>query len=82
MTDRFRYAGWFTLDIRVIVTLVVFAAAVALLALAVKYWGKRWEEQVLGFSAVFVVALAVAVVLTNLLGAFPAVRIETFFLVP
>jgi hypothetical protein len=82
MTDRFRYAGWFTLDIRVIVTLVVFATAVALLVVAVKYWGKRWEEQVLGFSAVFVVALAVAVVLTNLLGAFPAVRIETFFLVP
>jgi len=82
MTDRFRYAGWFTLDIRVIVTLLVFAAAVGVLAVALGYWERRWEERVLGFSAWFVVSLLVAVGLTNLLGAYPAVRIETFFLVP
>ena len=80
--DRFRFAGWFTLDVRMLLTVLVFSAAVAVLFLALRYKGRRWDEHVVGFFAVFGVSLLLTVVLTNWLAGNPALRIETLFPVP
>lgn len=80
--DSFRYAGWFTVDLRMLATLVVFSAAAAVLILALHFKGRRWDEYVVGFLAVFALALGGSVLLTNVLGVFPALRLETLFPVP
>lgn len=80
--EHFRFAGWFTLDVRVAATLLVFAAAVATLVVALRARGRRWDEHVVLFLAVFAVALLGATVASNWLSGYPALRIETFFPVP
>ena len=78
----YRYAGWFTLDLRLCATLAVFATALAVLVLALGYRGRRWDAYVVGFLAVFTVAFLTALIATNALAAYPALRVETFFAVP
>lgn len=80
--NHLRFAGWFTLDVRMLLTVLVFSTAVATLFLALRYKGKRWDEQIVGFFAAFALCLTATWVLTNLLAANPALRIETFFPVP
>lgn len=80
--DSYRFAGWFTVDLRMLATLVVFSSAAAVLVLALHFKGRRWDEYVVGFLAIFTLALLGSVVLTNLLGVFPALRFETLFPVP
>lgn len=80
--ESFRYAGWFTVDLRLLGTLLVFSTALAVLILALRFQGRRWDEHVVGFFAVFGLALVGSVLLTNLVGAFPAFRIESVFPVP
>lgn len=81
-TDAFHYAGWFTLDVRLGATVVVFALAVATFAVAWRGEGKRWQDHVVAFAAVFLIALLGAGLLTNWLAGYPALRIETVFPVP
>lgn len=80
--EGYRFAGWFLVDIRLGAALTVFSAAFAALALALYFKDRRWDEYVVGFFALFCLALVGSVVLTNLLAAFPALRIETLFPVP
>lgn len=80
--ESFRYAGWFTLDLRVLVTLVVFSAALAVLVLALRFRGRRWHDYVVGFFALFGIAFVVTLTATNLLLTRPALRIETIFPAP
>ncbi len=80
--DSYRYAGWFTVDLRMFATLVVFSSAAAVLVLALHFKGRRWDEYVVGFVAVFTLALLGSALLTNVLGVFPALRLETLFPVP
>lgn len=80
--ESYRYAGWFTLDLRMLATLVVFSAAVSVLVLALRFKGRRWDEYVLGFFALFGLAFLFTLAATNALAAFPALRIETFFPAP
>jgi membrane protein YdbS with pleckstrin-like domain len=80
--QSFRFAGWFTLDIRLLAALFALCAALAVLVLAVWFKGRRWDEYVVGFVAVFTFAMVATLLLTNLVGGFPAVRIETLFPVP
>lgn len=77
-----RFAGWFTLDVRVVAILLVFAAAVATLVVALRLRGRRWDEYVVMFLAVFALALVAATLTTNWLAPMPALRIETVFPVP
>lgn len=79
---HFRFAGWFTLDVRMVAALLVFSAALAVLVLAVRYKGRRWDEHVVGFLAVFSVCFAVSLGVTNWIAANPALRVETLFAVP
>ncbi len=78
----YRYAGWFTLDVRLCATACVFSIALAVLVLALGFRGRRWDEYVVGFLAVFSLGFAAALIATNTLAGFPALRIETFFPVP
>ena len=82
MDPSYRFAGWFTLDLRLVAALLVLSGAVAVLVLAVWFKGRRWDEYLVGFVAVFVTALVVGLGVTDLLGGFPALRIETLFPVP
>ena len=79
---QFRFAGWFTLDVRLLATLVVFSAAFAVLVLALRFRQRRWDEAVVGFLAIFALTFAVTLTLTNWIAANPALRIETVFAVP
>ncbi|MSP93136.1 MAG: hypothetical protein EXR79_15270 [Myxococcales bacterium] len=80
--DTFHYAGWFTLDVRLLATIVVFSAAVAALAVALRMQGRRWDEHVVAFAAVFLLAFLVSAALTNVVAAYPVLQIETVFSVP
>ena len=78
----YRLAGWFTLDLRVLATLLVFAAALAVLILALRLKDRRWEEYVVSFLAIFSVGFLAALTLTHWVGTHPALRIETIFPIP
>ncbi len=80
--EGYRFAGWFLVDVRLAAALAVFSLAAAILVLALYFKGRRWDEYVVGFFAVFCLALVGSMVLTNVLAAFPALRIETIFPVP
>ncbi len=83
MTETgFRYAGWFMLDVRLSAALITFCASLAILVLAVWFKGRRWDEYVVGFCAVFALSLFTTLLLTNAIAAFPALSIETMFPVP
>ncbi len=83
MSDpQYRFAGWFTLDVRLLIALVVFASALAILVLALRFRQRRWEEWLVGFLAVFAVAFLLGLVATNTIATNPALRIETVFAVP
>jgi len=82
MDEGYRFAGWFLVDVRLGIALAVFSLAAAILVLALYFKGRRWDEYVVGFFAVFCLALVGSMVLTNVLGAYPALRIETIFPVP
>jgi hypothetical protein len=78
----FRYAGWFMLDVRLTASLLTFSVALAVLVLAMWFKGRRWDEYVVGFCAVFVLSLFATLLLTNAIAAFPALSVETMFPVP
>ena len=83
MSDQgYRFAGWFLVDVRLGAAMTVFSAALAVLMLALYFKDRRWDEYVVGFFAVFCLALVGSVILTNVLAAFPGLRIETLFPVP
>ncbi len=75
----FRYAGWILVDVRLVAALAVFCASVAVIVLAVFFRGRRWDEYVVGFVAVFCLAMMTTLLITNAIGSFPALRLETFF---
>ncbi len=79
---HFHYAGWFALDVRVLGTMLLFAASLAVFALAL--WGKnrRWDEYVVGFFAVFALGLGAVWFVTDAAGAPTPIRLETVFPVP
>ncbi len=79
---QFHYAGWFSLDVRVLATMALFAAALAVLSLAL--WGKqrRWDEHLVGFLAIFVVGFCAVWFVTDAAGAPTPIRVETLFPVP
>ena len=79
---HFHYAGWFTLDVRVLATMALFAASLAVLTLAL--WGKnrRWDEHVVGFLAVFALGFGAVWFVTDAAGAPVPIHIETVFPVP
>ncbi len=80
MTEQgFRYAGWLLLDLRLTGALTLFSAALAVLVLSLWFRGRRWDEYVVGFVAVFSLSLIGGVVLTNAIGHFPALSVESFF---
>lgn len=78
----FRYAGWFQLDLRLLASVLVLAASVAVLVVALWFRGRRWDEYLVGFLAVFAIAATVGLVLSNVMGAYPALRLETLFPIP
>jgi len=80
--EGYRFAGWFLVDIRLGAALTTFSIAAAILVLALYFKGRRWDEYVVGFFAVFCLALVGSMIVTNALAAFPALRIETIFPVP
>lgn len=83
MTEaQFRFAGWFTLDVRMLATLLLFSAALATLVLVLRYRNRRWDEYVVGFVAVFAVTFAVTLTVTNWIAVNPAIKVETVFAVP
>ncbi len=83
MTETgFRYAGWILLDVRLVSSSALFSAALAVLVLALWFRGRRWDEYVVGFIAVFSLSLLSVVLLTNGLAHYPAIRIESIFPVP
>lgn len=83
MSDApYRFAGWFTLDVRLLATLVVFAAALAVLVMALRLKDRRWEEYVVSFMALFTLGFFAALALTNWVASNPALRIETIFAIP
>lgn len=75
----FRYAGWLLVDLRLLGASVVFSAAVAVIVLAIWFRGRRWDEYVVGFFAVFLLCWCAALLLTNAVASYPAIRLETFF---
>ena len=77
-----RYAGWFMLDVRLTTALLTFCAALSVLVLAMWFKGRRWDEYVVGFCAVFALSFVTTLLLTNAIGAFPALSVETMFPVP
>ena len=79
---HFHYAGWITLDLRALGTMLVFAASLAVVVLAL--WGKerRWDEHVIGFLAVFALSLASVWLVTFAAGAPTPLHVETMFPVP
>lgn len=79
---RFRFAGWFTLDVRVAAACALVAVAVATLYVVLRLRGRRWEDHVVAFFAVFGLVLAATWAATHAIGSNPAFRIETFFPVP
>ena len=79
---HYHYAGWFTLDVRVLGTMMLFAASLGVLVLALWGKGRRWDEHVVGFLAVFALSLASVWLVTNAAGAPTPIHIETMFPVP
>ncbi len=79
---HFHYAGWFSLDVRVLATMALFATSLAVFVLAL--WGKqrRWEEHVVGFLAVFLLGFGAVWFVTDAAGAPTPIRLETVFPVP
>lgn len=83
MSDApYRFAGWFTLDVRLLATIAVFATALAVLVMAVRLKDRRWEEQLVTFMALFTMVFFAALALTNWVAGHPALRIETLFAIP
>jgi len=82
MESGFRYAGWFLLDIRLASAAALFSVALAVLVLALWFRGRRWDEYVVGFVAVFSLSLLGMFLLTNGIAHFPAIQIESIFPVP
>ncbi|GEM_PF-2973688 len=70
------------LDVRLAATLVVISVALGVLVLALWFKGRRWDEYVVGFIAVFGISLLVGVLVTNAIAAYPALSVETIFPVP
>lgn len=82
MESGFRYAGWFLLDVRLVSATCVFSAALAIMILALWFRGRRWDEYVVGFVAVFSLSLVASLLLTHGIAHFPAVSVESMFAVP
>ena len=82
MESGFRYAGWFLLDVRLLSATLVFSVALAIMVLAIWFRGRRWDEYVVGFVAVFALSLMGALLLTHGVAHFPALTVESIFSVP
>ena len=65
-----------------LLTLGAFSLALGVLVVALFFKGKRWDEYVVGFFAVFMISLCITLSLTNAMGLFPVVRIESWFPIP
>ena len=74
-----RYAGWILVDARLATATLVFSVAIAVVVVAVFFRGRRWDEHIVGFFAVFLLTLCAMLILTNAIASFPAVQVETFF---
>lgn len=79
---HFRYAGWFSVDLRIAVTMLVGAGALAVLALALQTKARRWDEYVVGFLAIFALAFAVIWAISAVIGTPTPLTLETVFPVP
>ena len=79
---HFRYAGWLSVDLRVLTTMVVGAGAAAVLLLLLQKKPRRWDEYVVGFLACFALTLGAMWVVTDLVGAPTPLKLETVFPVP
>ena len=82
MESGFRYAGRFLLDVRLASSAALFSVALAVLVLALWFRGRRWDEYVVGFVAVFSLSLLATMLLTNGIAHFPAISVESIFPVP
>lgn len=79
---HFRFAGWFTLDVRILTTMAVFALSIGVLATALWARGPRWDAHVVRFLAVFVLSFAAVWLVTALAGAPTPLHVDTLFPVP
>jgi hypothetical protein len=77
-----RYAGWFAVDIRLLIFVVLISAFMALGVVALTMRGKRWYEYLSAYVGIFVALLTMTVVVFNQLASYPVFVIKEFFPFP
>jgi len=80
--NPYTYAGWFVVDIRLMIFVVLISLFTALGIMALTFKGKHWHEYVTFFLSVFVGVLFIAIAVFNAVASYPVFRVEEFFKLP
>ncbi|HIA05027.1 MAG TPA: hypothetical protein EYN66_24540 [Myxococcales bacterium] len=79
-TDQ--YAGWFVVDMRLLVFVLFISAFTSLGIVALVLRGRRWYEYLVAFISLFVVVLIVVIMTFNQIADYPVLLIEEVFPFP
>ncbi len=77
--SSYTYAGWFVIDARLFIFVLLICFFMALGILALTFKGKRWHEYVTAFIGTFLVLLVVTVLVFNQVVGYPVFVIEEVF---
>ena len=80
--NPYTYAGWFVIDIRLMIFVVLISLFTALGIMALMFKGKHWHEYVTFFLSVFFAVLFISIGAFNALASYPVFSIEEFFPLP
>jgi hypothetical protein len=77
-----QYAGWFVVDLRLLIFVVLISLFITLGIIALTLKGKRWYEYAIAFSSLFMVLLLVTILIFNHAADYPVLLIEEIFPFP
>ena len=80
--NPYGYAGWFVLDVRLLVFVLVISFLLTTGTLALFFRGKRWHEYLSVGFGFYVTLVGLLIVVFNWVVDYPVFRIESFFSFP
>ena len=78
----YTYDGWFVVDVRLLIFVVLISLFMTLGILALVFRGRRWHEYVTAFVSIFILVLGVTVLVFNQIASYPVFMIEEVFPFP
>jgi hypothetical protein len=74
-----RYAGWFVLDLRLLVFVLLVGILLTAGTLAIGFRKRQWAEIVSAGFSLYIMIVAGLIVLLNVVFYYPVFRVESFF---